>query len=107
MMGLMVEDVGDRPPQRGLEFLAAAKVNERSGEPLGGELGHPGRERVVGQRSLPAELVEVGEKLLVEGADAGAHEVGRDGDAVEAGEPHAVREQEVVEGADLPAEKWT
>jgi hypothetical protein len=69
MMGLMVEDVGNRPPQWTFVLLAAAHVNERDGEPLRGESSDPGRELVVGKFSLPAEVLEVDEEFLVEGTD--------------------------------------
>jgi hypothetical protein len=93
MMGLMVEDMGDRPPERRLELLAAAHVHERGGEPLVGEPGDPGREFVVGERSLPAEVLEMDVELLVEGTYASrAYELVRDGHALEACEPDPVGE---------------
>ena len=64
MMSLMVEDMGDSPPERRLVLLAAAHVHERGGEPLVGEPGDPGRELAVGKRSLPAEVLEIEVELL-------------------------------------------
>lgn len=39
MMGLMVEDVGDRPPEWRLEVLTAASVLEGGGELFGAKPG--------------------------------------------------------------------
>ncbi len=45
-------------------LLAEAVVHERGSESLGSELAHPGRECVVGECSLPAEIVKARVELL-------------------------------------------
>src|SRR5690606_34204798 len=60
--------------------------------------GDPGRELVVGQRSLSSQLLEIRVELLIERTDASwADELVWDGHAREAREPDPVGQQEMVE----------
>lgn len=100
VMRLMVEDVGNGPPQWGLLLLTTTHVDEGRREVFGGELGGPSRECIVGQCSLAAEFIKVGIELLVEGPNAS----GTDGSfsdrlADKPREPDSVGKQEMVECA--------
>jgi hypothetical protein len=52
MMGLMVENVGNRCPQGKLVSAAATEVDEWGGEPLLSETGDAGRKRFISEGAL-------------------------------------------------------
>ena len=86
-------------PGEAVVFRDRYRGGGASGESLGVEPRNPVRKFVVGKRSLAAELLEIEVEFLVERRDAWAKELLRDVRALEAGKPHAVANQNVVERA--------
>ena len=111
VMGLVVEEVRDRHPERVLARAAGhAAVADRAGEPLGVKPVDPGLDVAVGLDALAAQVVEVGVEHLIVHADPDrvAVAVAREADLRvlgEAPEPDAVGPEDVIQRAVQRAEE--